>query len=109
MWLFAAETPAPDSQTAIILGVIGLLTAVLVAVATGVFSVMSARANRTTSSPPAPVPAVSDIEMHERVAILEHRADSKDQADDVRDRWADAKDQADETRDRRLDRLEGRP
>lgn len=89
MWIFAADPPAQDSQTAIILGVIGLLTAVLVAVATGVFSVWSARANRTTSSPPAPVTSVSNVEMHERVAILEHRADAKDQADDVRDHRLD--------------------
>lgn len=84
MWLFAAETPAQDSQTAIILGVIGLLTAVLVAVATGVFSVMSARASRNAAAnPPDTIP------LHERVAVLERRADDADERDETQDRRLD--------------------
>lgn len=91
MWLSAAAstTPsAPDSQTAIILGIVTLLSAVLVAIIAGVFQVLSSKAGRVDPSPPSPS-GLSDVEIHERVAILEHRADAKDEADDVRDRRLD--------------------
>lgn len=87
MWLAVADSPAgQDAQTAIVLGVIGLLTAVLVAVATGVFSVLTARANRTT---PAPVSPMGDHTLFERVAVLERRADDSDERDEVQDRRLD--------------------
>lgn len=89
MWLTAADAPA-DSQTAIILGVIGLLTAVLVALATGVFSLLSARANRTEPAPPSPVPVpAGDHVLYERIAVLERRADDSDERFDVMDHRLD--------------------
>lgn len=94
MWLAAAEESAnQDAQTAIILGVIGLLTAVLVAVATGVFSLLSAKANRTAPAQPPSVNAAPDLEvvgnLRERVAVLERRADDADERDEVQDRRLD--------------------
>lgn len=95
MWHLAAEQqPGQDAQTAIILGVIGLLTAVLVAVATGVFTLLSARANRTAPAPPPPTATTSfDGEvvgnLRERVAVLERRADDSDDRDEVQDRRLD--------------------
>jgi hypothetical protein len=90
LWLIAVDAPAPDSQTAIILGVIGLLTAVLVALATGVFSLLSARANRTEPAPPSPVPVpAGDHVLYERIAVLERRADDSDERDEVQDRRLD--------------------
>jgi len=88
----AADPPASqDGQTAIILGVIGLLTAVLVAVATGVFSLLSARANRTAPAPPPPLLPESDAMGHvrERLAVLERRADDADDRDELQDRRLD--------------------
>lgn len=94
MWLEAATEPAnQDAQTAIILGVIGLLTAVLVAVATGVFSLLSAKANRTAPAPPPPTPAAPTLDavghLRERVAVLERRADDSDERDELQDRRLD--------------------
>lgn len=86
MWLEAVDAPQ-DSQTAIILGVIGLLTAVLVAIATGVFGLLSARQNRTAPAPPSPLNGSSgDVsQLRERVAVLERRADDNDERDDIQD------------------------
>lgn len=95
MWHLAAaeQTANQDGQTAIILGVIGLLTAVLVAVATGVFTLLSAKAGRTAPAPPPPVTNVVDGDMagllRERVAVLEDRADDSDDRDAVQDRRLD--------------------
>jgi hypothetical protein len=88
LWLSAAEAPASsDSHTAIILGVIALLSAVMVAVATGIFQLLSARASRTEPSPPAPIPtAGQDVALYERTAVLSQRADDNDERDDVQDR-----------------------
>lgn len=87
MWLLAPAAPADsDPNTAIILAVIGLLTAVLVAVATGVFSLLSARQNRTGAAPPAPTPLHADHVLYERVAVLERRTDDADERFDVMDR-----------------------
>ena len=115
MWLLAAidQQPAQDSQTAIILGVIGLLTAVLVAVATGIFSVLSARANRTSPSPPTPAPEPSvDLAFRDYVvgelAVGRQRDDDSDERDDMQDRaLAHHGDQLDD-HERRLRLLEAR-
>jgi hypothetical protein len=90
LWLTAADAPAPDSQTAIILGVIGLLTAVLVAVVTGVFMLLSARANRTEPAPPASTPnASADLAFRDYVvgelAVNRKRDDDNDERDDLQD------------------------
>lgn len=90
-----AEAPiSGDPQTAIILAVLGLLGLVLVAVVTGVFSLMSARANRVTPSLPAPVPTVTEHVLYERVAVLERRADDSDERDEVQDRRLDQHERA---------------
>lgn len=90
MWLTAADAPAPDSQTAIILAVIGLLTAVLVAVATGVFTLLSARANRTEPAPPSSTSnASADLVFRDYVvgelAVNRKRDDDNDERDDLQD------------------------
>lgn len=91
MWLLAADAPPvpQDSQTAIVLGIIALLTGVLVAVVGGVFSVLSARANRTEPSPPAPTPGM-DLAFRDYVvgelAVARQREDDSDERDDMQDR-----------------------
>lgn len=85
MWLLAADAPASqDSHTAIILGVIALLTGVLVAVVGGIFSLLSARASRSSLPP-----LLDDVPLHERVAVLERRADDADDRDETQDRRLD--------------------
>ena len=76
MWLLAEGTPS-DSRTAIVLAVIGLTTGVMVAVVTGIFALLSARANRNAAAV-APVPLPVEHILYERVAVLERRADDTD-------------------------------
>lgn len=89
----AADQPAQDGQTAIILGVIGLLTAVLVAVAGGVFSLLSARANRTSPSSPPPLSHQQDLAFRDYVvgelAVSRRRDDDHDDAREIFDRRLD--------------------
>lgn len=94
MWLAVAGEPATqDGQTAIILGVIGLLTAVLVPIVAGVFSLLSAKANRTAPAPPPPSATPSsgtDLPFRDYVvgqlARNEQRDDDNDDRDDIQDR-----------------------
>lgn len=94
MWLVEAVEPASgDGQTAIILGIIALLTAVGVAVVTGLFSLLSAKANRTTAAPPsaAATPASSvDLAFRDSVvgqlARCDQRHNDSDERDDIQDR-----------------------
>lgn len=96
MWLTAADSSSQDSQTAIILGVIGLLTAVIVAVVAGVFQVLSQRASRTTPSPPPPnsSPPLFDQGFRDHVvgelAVARQRDDDNDERDDVQDHRIEA-------------------
>lgn len=62
----------------------------LVAVATGVFSLLSARANRTAPAPPPPTPELNGVgALRERIAVLERRADDADDRDEMQDRRLD--------------------
>ncbi|NUP83918.1 MAG: hypothetical protein HOV96_40970 [Nonomuraea sp.] len=103
MWqLVAAEAPAQDSNVTLILGIVGSVSLVLVAVVGGVFSLLTAKQNRTSASPPAPVPTTPvDLEAvmtrlarhGERLAVLEHRAEDADARDEVQDRRLDRHDE----------------
>lgn len=90
MWLAAAADPsAQDGETAIILAVIGALSLVLVAAVSGLFALLSAKANRTAPAPPPPTAAPNPdgiSVIRERIAVLERRADDSDERDDVQDR-----------------------
>lgn len=105
MWALAAAASAPpETNLSIVIAIIGLLSGVLVAVATGVFSLLSAKQNRTAPAPPAPTAdgrsaghwhdEVSDIRrdvsfLRERVAVVEQRSDDTDEVLDIQDRRLD--------------------
>lgn len=115
MWaLVAAEQPAgQDSQTQIILAIIGLLSLVLVAATGGLFSLLTAKANRTSPAPPPPTASSSpgvDLAFRDFVvgelAVNRKRDDDNDERDDVQDReLRDQRDVLDEHHQRLL-RLE---
>lgn len=94
MWLVEAVEPASaNDQTAIILAIIGLLTAVLVSIVTGLFSQMSAKANRTEPAPPSSAPAPApgvDLPFRDwvvgQIGRGEQRDDDNDERDDIQDR-----------------------
>lgn len=98
MWhLVAAESPATaDGQTQIILAIIGLLSVVLVAAIGGLFSLLSARANRTEPAPPppsaTPFPGI-DLPFRDYVvgelAVNRKRDDDSDERDEIQDRRLD--------------------
>lgn len=89
MWLGATEPAASDAQTAIILAVIGLLSLVLVAVVTGIFSLLTAKANRTSPAPPQSGTPPQDLAFRDHVigelAVGRQRDDDNDDRDDVQD------------------------
>ena len=100
MWLLAAVDPPADTgdQTAIILGVVGALSLVLVAAVSGIFALLTAKANRTAPAPP-PAPAAgdaapgADLTFRDYVigelAVGRRRDDDGDERDDIQDRRLD--------------------
>lgn len=111
MWLVAAETtPSVDGQTQIILAVIGLLSVVLVTALGGLFTLLTARANRTSPAQPPATQPQGDLQWRDYVvgelAVNRRRDDDNDERDDVQDRrHQDAEHRLDEHHQRLL-RLE---
>jgi hypothetical protein len=106
LWLVAVETPSEDPRTAVTLAVIGLLSAMGVALVGGVFSWLIARqvkARSTADQQPAAPAAGVDLTFRDFVvaelAVARERDDNNDQRDDVQDRRHDAT-------ERRLDAFE---
>jgi hypothetical protein len=94
VWLAATDTGAgQDTQTAIILAVIGLLTVVLGAAVTGLFALWTARTNRADQ-----VPGPTGVNFHDYVvgelAKLQQRADNADSERSVIDRRLDQHERA---------------
>jgi hypothetical protein len=95
LWLVAADAPVQDSQTAIVLGVIALLTAVLVAVVGGVFTLLNTRASRTTppDQPAPPQQQPMDLAFRDFVvgelAVARERLDDHDEDLAIKDRRHD--------------------
>ena len=88
----AGEAPPPvadDPQLAIVLAIVGALGAALLAGITGLFQLMTARANRTSSSPPAPEPAEHAGKHGERLSVVEYRLDEIDDAREIVDHRLD--------------------
>ena len=97
MWLGAAEPASQGDQTAIILGVIGALSLVLVAAVSGIFALLTAKANRTAPAPP-PANSQPSQDMAFRDYVVGELAVARSRDDDH--------DEAREIFDRRLDRIE---
>ncbi len=91
MWPWAGEAPTipDDPSTAIVLAIVAALSGALGLAITGMFQLLTARANRTSSSPPAPEPVAQTGNHGERIAVLEHRADETDDSVDIIDRRVD--------------------
>lgn len=89
MWAAAGDAQTQDAQVAIILAVIGLLTAVLVAVIGGFFTMKTARASRTEPAPPTDLGPRLDTRAYERIAVTERRMDDNDDRDEIQDRRLD--------------------
>jgi hypothetical protein len=93
LWLTAAENPPDDSRTAVTLAVIGLLSALGVALVGGLFSWLIARQNKAAKAadpqPATPV-AVMDLSFRDylvgELAKGEQRDDNNDGRDDTQDR-----------------------
>lgn len=99
MWLYAVEQAGQDAQTAIILGVIALLSGVLVAAVAGTFSLLSAKASRTAPAPPPPTASPSpSVDLSFRDFVVGELAVNRKRDDDS--------DERDEIQDRRLDQIE---
>lgn len=95
MWLVAVETPSEDPRTAVTLAVIGLLSAMGVALVGGVFSWLAARQSKakpTVDTAQAPV-AGMDLSFRDylvgELAVARRRDDDNDERDDVQDRRLD--------------------
>lgn len=95
MWLVAVETPSEDPRTAVTLALIGLLSAMGVALVGGVFSWLVARANKTKPTADAATPPVAGMDLGFRdylvgeLAVARRRDDDNDERDDVQDRRLD--------------------
>ena len=90
----AAEPASQDGQTAIILGVVGALSLVLVAAVSGIFALLTAKANRTEPAPPPPTPQQGpDLAFRDYVvgelAVARARDDDHDEARELVDRRLD--------------------
>lgn len=97
MWLVAAAEPTSQGDSnAIILGVVAGLTAILVAAVTGIFALLTAKANRTSPAPPPPTTGQTggtDLAFRDYVvgelAVNRKRDDDADERDEIQDRRLD--------------------
>lgn len=97
MWeLVAAEPAGQGSDSAIILGLIGALSLILVAAVSGLFALLTAKANRTAPAPPSPDVTghvAPDLAFRDWVvgelAVGRRRDDDGDERDDIQDRRLD--------------------
>jgi hypothetical protein len=85
VWLIAASSGAQDTQNALVLAIVGALSALLVAVFTGVFNLLTARQVRREGS----LPENAQTILFERTAVLTQRADMSDDRDEAQDRRLD--------------------
>lgn len=81
MWLTAASS---EAQNALVLAIVGALSALLVAVIAGVFQFLSSRQPRRDA-----VPENQTTLLFERTAVLSDRIDDADERDQVQDRRLD--------------------
>ena len=84
MWL-AAASGGQDAQNALVLAIVGALSALLVAVFTGLFQLLAARQSRQQTQ----VPENAQTLLFERTAVLIARADDSDERDETQDRRLD--------------------
>lgn len=82
MWL-AAASGGQDAQNALVLAIVGGLSALLVALATGLFQLLAAKQNRQQT------PENAQTLLFERTAVLASRADDSDDRDETQDRRLD--------------------
>lgn len=83
-----AETSPPGSgELNVIIG--GVIVAGITGLAGIIVAGLNARGNRTASTPPSPVLGADTTGLHERAAVLERRADDKDEQMEVVDRRLD--------------------
>lgn len=82
MWL-AAASGGSEAQNALVLAIVGAGSALLVAIATGLFQLLSARQGRREE------PESAQTLLFERTAVLASRADDSDERDQVQDRRLD--------------------
>jgi hypothetical protein len=85
VWLTAASSGAQDTQNALVLAIVGALSGLLVALATGVFNLLTARQVRREGS----LPEDAQTMLFERTAVLTQRADDSDERDETQDRRLD--------------------
>lgn len=85
MWigdvLLAAEPP-PDASLVAVIG--GVVVAAITTLGLVLTEVLRGRAGRNTAAAP-PGPAQPAVELYERTAVLNQRADDNDDRDDVQD------------------------
>lgn len=77
MWLVAAEQVPQADNSQLLLGIIGLLGVAITAAGAVVVALINTR-NRTAPSPPATTGDPRVDRLAERVAVLERRAQDKD-------------------------------
>jgi uncharacterized membrane protein YgaE (UPF0421/DUF939 family) len=82
VWL-AAASGGQDAQNALVLAIVGGLSALLVALATGLFQLLAAKQNRQQT------PENAQTLLFERTAVLASRADDSDDRDETQDRRLD--------------------
>jgi hypothetical protein len=82
VWLLAAST-GQDTQNALVLAIVGGLSALLVALATGLFQLLAAKQGRQQT------PENAQTLLFERTAVLAARADDSDDRDETQDRRLD--------------------
>ena len=85
MWLIAASSGAQDTQNALVLAIVGALSGLLVALATGVFNLLTARQVRREGA----LPENAQTLLFERTAVLQARADDCDDDKAITERRLD--------------------
>jgi hypothetical protein len=83
VWLLEASG-AQDAQNQLVLAIVGASGLLLVAIATGLFTVWAAKQNRNNA-----VPENAQVLLFERTAVLSARADDSDDRDEAQDRRLD--------------------
>jgi hypothetical protein len=92
LWLLAVEPASEDPRTAVTLAIIGLLSALGVALVGGISTVLIARQNKTRpadAQPTTPAPGIDQTfrdYLVAELAVARQRDDDNDERDDVQDR-----------------------
>lgn len=89
MWLAGAAQDAAAGTNELVIAITGLLVAVVTAASGVIVALINSKKSATAPSPPGSDDHEDWIFARERIAVLDQRADDKDQQDEIQDRRLD--------------------